>query len=513
MHFKKPYQYWMLAAVSGVLLVFSFPSFNLFPLAWFSLVPLLTSLRFAPNWKSAFWRGYLCGAIFFLGLLYWIVLLYPFASIFLTLPAYLLLVGYLSLYPGVFAGLLFASPWQTGLLFVFSAAAIWTGLEWVSSWMLTGFPWGSIGYTQWKNLPAIQIASVTGVHGVTFLVLLCNATIAEVIHQYQHRRLRLSWTILPVGLAVVCLGYGVFVLPKSSVDASETAKIALVPGNVNQLEKWDRCYLPQIFGRYISLIESADADNPDVIILPETAIPGAIFSSQNGYRQQLEKLLRERQIYLLTGIPHYTPDGKAYNSVFLIAPDGAQLGSYAKMHLVPFGEYVPINERLPNFVQLPSGFEPGKSLSLFPVPGAENAQMGVAICFESVFPNLFRKFVKEGADVMGILTNDAWFVGTSAPEQHLMMAPFRAVENRVSVFRCANGGLSCIIDKFGRVVSPVISPDDTDSILVEQISLKGDNRTLYTRYGDWFPILCFIWAALVVCGRLVSKTRSKAIVL
>ena len=130
--------------------------------------------------------------------------------------------------------------------------------------------------------------------------------------------------------------------------------------------------------------------------------------------------------------------------------------------------------------------------------------MGISICFESVFPNLFRKFVTRGADIMGILTNDAWFVGTTAPAQHLSAAPFRAVENRISVFRCANGGISCIIDPFGRIVSPTIIPTQPDGVLVEDVPLKNRQNTgttLYTRYGDWLPILCLLLSLILIGHR------------
>jgi apolipoprotein N-acyltransferase len=364
--------------------------------------------------------------------------------------------------------------------------------------MLTGFPWGSLGYSQWNNLPAIQMASITGVHGVSFILLLCNAAVANLILSYPHWRAQAKAATLPIALAAACLIYGAVALSKNSGEAPSSVKIAIAPGNISQLEKWERRNLPWIFKRYMNLIEAANADRPDFIVLPETAIPGSIFSGPNGYRQQLERLLDERRIYLLTGAPHYTSDAKVYNQVFLLGPGSRRLGEYAKIHLVPFGEYVPISSRLPNFVQLPSGFEAGKSISLFPVPSAGDAQMGVAICFESVFPDLFRKFVKKGANMMGILTNDAWFTGTAAPEQHLAMAPLRAVENRVAVFRCANGGISCIIDKFGRTISPLILHDDADGILAEEVPLSGKHQTLYTRYGDWFPMLCFIVGILGV---------------
>ena len=379
MHIKR-YQTWILAGISGILLILSFPSFNLYPLAWISLIPLLIALQSTSNWKSAFLHGYLTGAIFFLGLVYWITLLYPFANIFLTTFACLLLASYLALYFGVFSVLLHGFPWKSGLPFIFIVPTIWIGLEWVRSWFLTGFPWGSMGYTQWNNLPAIQIASFTGVHGVSFIVVLLNATIADILHtyfisknqsttpktsSYVSRFTHHASRIIPIAIVIACLVYGSNVL--KPIDTTSGIKIALVPGNVPQIEKWDRAYWPQIFERYMNLIKAADAEEPDLIILPETALRGEIFVlAGNVYLPKLKRLLAEQQIHLLTGLADYTAAPKIYNSVYLLSPTGEKLGSYSKIHLVPFGEYVPITRHLPNFIQLSSGFEPGKSIDLFP---------------------------------------------------------------------------------------------------------------------------------------------------
>ncbi len=533
MHIKR-YQSWILAGISGILLILSFPSFNLFPLGWISLIPLLIALQSTSSWKAAFLHGYVTGAIFFLGLIYWIILLYPFANIFLTTFACLLLAGYLAVYVGIFSALLYGFPWKSGLPFIFIVPTIWIGLEWVRSWFLTGFPWGSMGYTQWNNLPAIQIASITGVHGVSFIVCLLNATIANILRPYLTSKDQLNdqttsvemsekksvsrftfhvSDLIPIVIVIACLAYGAYVLSKPA-DTTSDVKIALAPGNVPQIEKWDRAYWPQIFERYMNLVKAADAEEPDLIILPETAMRGEIFAlAENVYLLKLRQILNEQQIHLLTGTFH-TLESKVYNSVFLLSPPGKKIGSYSKIHLVPFGEYVPITRHLPNFIQLPSGFEPGKSIDLFPIPHTENSQMGIVICFESVFPDLFRKFVKKGASVMGILTNDAWFDGTAAPEQHLAMAPLRAVENRVAVFRCANGGISCIIDALGRTITTPIQASDTQNFLIGRVPLKNHGGTIYTRYGDWLPILCFLVSLLLILYYhrtwFVSKLRRDA---
>ncbi len=499
----KPYQRYALAIVSGILLAVSHPGLSFFPLAWIGLVPLLIAVKSASNSKSAFCIGYTAGLTFFSILLYWIVLLYPYANIFLTALGYVALVAYVALYFAIFAVFAHRPLCQKRTTVIFSLALLWTGLEWIRSWLLTGFPWGSMGYTQWKYLPAIQIASICGVHGVSFIVVLFNVTLADFIVHSARLRIKLKATVLPISMVLICLSYGFFCLSHSK-NPTPRVKLALIPGNVSQLDKWQYNEIPKIFNDYIDLTKKADATNPDLIVWPETALHSLILSAaENQYKPRLLEMLKKHEIYLLTGAPVQELDTKFYNSAFILSPSGEKLGSYSKIHLVPFGEYVPLSPLLPNIIQF-EAFEPGKTINLIPLANIKNAQVGISICFESAFPNLFRKFVKKGANLMGILTNDAWFEGTTAPSQHLAVAPFRAVENRIAVFRCANGGISCIIDGFGRITQGQIMPTQSDEILVEEAPLtyhESTGTTLYTRYGDWFPILCFLISLVLIVHR------------
>ncbi|MDE0300487.1 MAG: apolipoprotein N-acyltransferase [Candidatus Poribacteria bacterium] len=501
----------ILAALSGILLVLSHPSFNLFPLAWIGLVPLLIAVTSAPNAKLAFKLGYISGLTFFGGLIYWIVLLYPFANIFVTVLGYVALVAYAALYFAVFALFVHQLPRKSGMSFIFPAALFWTGLEWIRSWLLTGFPWGSMGYSQWNNVAAIQIASITGVYGVSFVVVLFNAAIAYFVISWSNRLRAIKGVAFPFAIAALSFAYGAFCLSDSG-SANGSVKLGLVPGHIPQAEKWKSEHAPRIFNRYLGLTEKANAENLDLVVWPETSIHPQISSGRaKAYKIRLSEALRNGEIYLLAGTAVREADNKVYNSVLLLSPEGENLGSYSKMHLVPFGEYVPFSSALPNFIQFET-FAPGKSINLLPLADIEDAEMGIAICFESVFPDLFRKFVAKGANIMGILTNDSWFVGTTAPAQHLSAAPFRAVENRIPVFRCANGGFSCIIDPFGRIASLTITPSQLDGVLVEDVPLKNHQSagiTLYTRYGDWFPILCLLVSLALIGHRNRNWVQSK----
>ncbi len=513
------YYPWLLATFSAILLFCSFPNLNLFPLAWISIVPLLVALKHAKNWKSAFGIGYLTGFLFFGGLLFAILLLYPYASIYATLLGYLLLVGYTALYFAAFSTLVSLLPWRSGVWFPLSVACIWAALEWVRSWLLTGFAWGSVGYSQWNNLPGIQVASIIGVYGISFVVVLFNAGIAMLIRERHQWRKQLRAMVLPLILTLICFAYGFFHLRSvDNVDnvSEKDLKIALVPGNISQLRKWNINEFPSILRRYITLTQQATRDAPDVVVWPETAVRGEVLSGKwPTYSNRLKQMLRDAGLPLLIGATYEdvdNPDEKQsvplYNSVFLLSSEGNVINRYAKMHLVPFGEYIPLVAFLPDFIQLPNfilfkPFEHGKTVNLLRLSNVkrdskiasrdEPLEIGVSICFESSFPAHFRQFVKKGAHVMGILTNDAWFDGTAFPELHLAMAPFRAVENRITVFRCANGGISCIVDKFGRIITPLVTPSTEQEFLVSRAPvLLESEQTLYTRYGDWFPILCVL---------------------
>ena len=526
LNFVKRYRYW-LAASSGIILFCSFPNVNFFPLAWVALVPLLVALEPVESWKSAFRVGYVSGFLFFAGLLLAIVLLYPYANIFVTLLGYLLLAGYTALYFAVFAVLVHQLPWQSGILYPLGAASIWVTLEWIRSWLLTGFPWGNIGYSQWNYLQGIQIASITGVYGVSFIIVFFNAGIATLIRRRHEWQRELVAVIVPCLLAMICLIYGYTAIARSENTPQNSMKVALIPGNISQIEKWQSKNIEKIIKKYLNLTRKAAVENPDVIVWPETTVRGQVLSgewivqvSSNNFRR-FHNLFKQTfgeigGIPMLIGATDTDAFGDIYNRVISVSSEGEILGKYTKMHLVPFGEYVPLANFLPNFVQF-QPFEHGKTVNLLPITNVEAMQtnnqtieVGTSICFESAFPSHFRQFVKKGADAMGILTNDAWFAGTAFPELHLAMAPLRAVENRIAVFRCANGGYSCVVDNFGRITTPFVTPQPTEEFLIAEVPLSEGNLTFYTRYGDWLSILCLVISLTCIAyGIVVRHSNTK----
>lgn len=513
--FVKRYRY-LLAGSSGILLFCSFPNVNFFPLAWVALIPLLIALESGASRKSSFLMGYISGLVFFAGLLLAIVLLYPYAHILTTLLGYTLLVGYTALYFAVFALLVHILPWRTGILYPTAVASIWVSLEWIKGWLLTGFPWGNIGYSQWNFTHGIQIASITGVYGISFLVVFFNAGIAKFICNFSRWRDELITVIVPCLLTIVCIIHGFVVIDRHD-DTENSLKVGLVPGNISQLEKWQKGNFPSIFAKYLKLSREAASEKPDLIVWPETSVSGEILSGKlPNYNKHFRNFQDQiGKIPMLIGATDPDALDNLYNRVISVSSDSEIVGKYAKMHLVPFGEYVPLADFLPNFIQF-QPYEHGKSLNTLPIVNVQQSEgdsleVGTSICFESAFPNHFRKFVKEGANVMGILTNDAWFVGTAFPQLHLAMAPMRAVENRIAVFRCANGGYTGVVDKYGKIKRPMVTPETEDQFINAEIDLKEGNLTLYTRYGDWLPILCIVFSIISlttvrIIGLISSKT-------
>ncbi len=513
--FVKRYRY-LFAAGTGILLFCSFPSVNFFPFAWIGLVPLLVALDGVENWKMAFRIGYVSGFLFFAGLLIAIALLYPYANIFTTLLGYFLLVGYTALYFAVFSVLVYHLPWQSRVLFPLGVATIWVSLEWVRGWLLTGFPWGNIGYSQWNYHAGIQIASIAGVFGVSFVIVFFNAGVATFIRRRHEWQKELVAIIAPCLLAAITLIYGYAAIGKSDNIESQSIEIALVPGNIPQLDKWNPKKFPSIFMKYLNMTEDAAKEQPDVIVWPETTVRGQVLSGEwanynNHFKQMLDRI---GDIPMLIGSTDPDALGNLYNRVISVSSDGEIQGKYAKMQLVPFGEYVPLADFLPSFIQF-SPFEHGKTHNLLPIKYVadvstekQNLLVGTSICFESSFPNHFRKFVKKGADVMGILTNDAWFLGTALPELHLAMAPLRAVENRISVFRCANGGFTCAVDRYGRIYTRFVTPKTSDEFLIADVALSDGKTTLYTRYGDWLPIICALISLSFIIYLVIKRFQT-----
>jgi apolipoprotein N-acyltransferase len=501
-----------ISILSGVLLGASFPPFDLHFVAWIALVPLfLVIARSSP--KYSFVWSLLAGIIFFTGAFSWITEIARFAF-----PHHAVLLIYFGTYFGFF-GLAFSfisRRWGVTPALV-AAPFVWVSLEYIrSNLAFVAFPGGLLAHTQYQNTSLIQIASVTGAYGISFLVVMVNSAVAALLLYSTHgsektetslgylkvsKRGMVAITFTVSALTALTVLYGYLVVTKSITG--KPMKVAVVQGNIEQHKKWDRKYANFIMGTYAHLTQEVAKDQPALIIWPETATPRAI-SRDLRLQRQVRRIAQEAGTYLLLGsAQHQKFKGKAhkktkyFNSAFLIPPEPRTKNQrYDKILLMPFGEYLPLEEVVPwSYINVPhvGSYMPGKDSTIFKLP---TSSFGVTICWESIFPDLVRQFVKNGAQFIVNMTNEAWFGKTAAPYQFVTMNVFRAVENRVYVVRCANTGISCFIDPYGRIVDRVKDSKGQDifvrGVLTGSV-IPQDSKTIYTRCGDllaWLSLLC-----------------------
>ncbi len=500
-----------LAVLSGVFLAAAFPLVNLHFLAWFALVPLLLAVN-GQNVKTGFWLGGITGLVYFTGTVYWVSnSMYYYGNIALLPASFftLLLSAYLALYPAMFgAAAARVGNTKPNLRFL-ALPAVWTSLELGRTYVFSGFPWVLLGYSQYSVLPVIQIADLAGVYGVSFLVVLVNASLADLIID------RKRWhAVLAAGIAMMLvLVYGFSKL--HTPEPSGGITVSVVQGNIEQDKKWNPAYQSETLATYKRLTLEALKQHPDLVIWPETATPFYFMAARQSDRllsEDLVSFVKETGVPLLFGSPTYevkpTRQIVGRNSAFLLSPEGRTEAVYHKIHLVPFGEYVPLKKILffvGKMVEAIGDFEPGREYTVMTVPygagGREQTKICTVICYEIIFPDLVRKFVKRGAAVVTTITNDAWFGRTAAPYQHFSMAVFRAVENRVPVARAANTGISGFIDPAGRILAT--SGIFTEAQLTRTVA-PGTGKTFYTEYGDVFAYLCVLTSLV-----LLAITRKK----
>jgi len=492
-----------LAVLSGLLLAASFPSLGYSFLAWFALVPFLFALS-GQTVRTGLLLSFLFGLVFFCGTVSWVfnsihvyghVTLLP--ASFITLLFCVVLALFIAPFGAVIVHVRATRP---GIVFL-AAPAVWVTLELARTHLFSGFPWALAGYSPYRTLPVIQVADLAGVYGISFVIVLVNTALAELISG----RKRFAPLLTAALVLIAVLGYGYHRLNAETGSGSIT--VTVVQGNIEQDKKWDPAYQSEVIATYKRLTLKAIEQKPDLVIWPETATPFYLEGADDPYpalTNDLRRFVRSGGIPLLTGSP--TSENKdrrrlLRNSAFLLDRDGMTKNVYHKIHLVPFGEYVPLKKSLLFFVekmvQAGDDFQTGTGHTVMKVrlPAGDAVAIGTVICYEIIFPDLVRRFVNEGATVITTVTNDAWFGRTGAPYQHFSMAVLRAVENRVPVARAANTGISGFIDAKGRILET--SGIFTEAYLTRTL-VPGSTKTFYTRYGDVFAWLCVLVTVVVV---------------
>jgi apolipoprotein N-acyltransferase len=426
---------------------------------------------------------------------------------FLAFLVLLALAAYLALFWG---GVAWALGWlhpRFGTRVLWLAPALWAAGELGRTHLLSGFPWGLLGYVPARRLVLIQIAAWTGVYGVSALLVLVNTALAWLAVERRWRAAAIAGVVVLAAVGGAALVGRAELAP---VDAptrpvAPVAPVAIVQGNISQAVKWDAAFRARTLEIYAELTRAA-APGSRLIVWPEAAVP-AYLRFEPAAMKWLTELAAAVRVPLLVGAPDAEPDGRRaryLNSAFLVDAAGLR-GRYDKMHLVPFGEYVPL-KRLLFFVEAIAAeigdFTPGREATLFQLEGTP---FGTVICYEVIFPDLFRRFVGGGASFMTNITNDAWFGDSGGPLQHLQMVPLRAVENRVAIVRAANTGVSALVLPSGAIQSTL--PLGARGTLRADVPLR-QGETFYTRFGDVFALACAALTGAALLGGLAAGRRS-----
>ena len=485
---------------SAALTILTFPNFNNALLAWVALVPLSYAILVEKS-PRPFLTGWLTGALAYSGILYWLIVTFQAAhqSIALGLVCLIALSAYLGLFWGAWTW--FLSRLRGGsLAIVFGGAAAWAALEFLRTFLFSGFPWALLADSQYLHPFVIQIASLTGAYGVGFLIVAFNLTIALVSDPARRTQKRL-WIAAPALVAASCL-FGIYRLSEAAPAPSQTIPVALLQGSIDQYKKWSPAYVTEIEQTYRDLAIKASQQKPKIIVWPETSIPGYLMQDPPLW-QWLQSVIRPTGAYHLIGAPMLHADRHVYNAGCVLSPQGVLEGEYGKIHLVPFGEVVPWASVLGRFVGVLNelgGFTAGTAS---PVLAVDGCRIGVNVCYEAIFPQIARRSVRMGGQVIANLTNDGWYMRTAAPYQHFAPNILRAVENDRWVMRADNTGISALIDPRGRIVKA--SPIFVSCYITGTIEPR-DTLTLYTRLGDWFAWLCAAFC-LGICLRDILRFR------
>lgn len=535
---------WLAAIVSGLVAASALPPLDQGWLIWFALVPLIMAVLFSGEnsrrrWLRDLALGYTSGLTFFWCCFFWLTTV--------SALGWFAMQFYLGLYFAVwawFCGVMrprqksiaitnwsamlaraapapqaSASPWLSSahnLFFAFSLASAWVALEWTRGWLFSGFGWNGLGVALHANWPIIQIAEWTGVAGVSFLVAFCNAILAATPRRlWQESRVRLMQPHFDLTLTLIGL-VALFALGLRAIQMrspTRSVRVALIQSDVSRAQKFDLRYKQNIFDKFerLSKVAMSSLANIDLLIWPESAMPAPVLED----RETLDYVMHlsdVNHVDLLMGAIDEEP-ARVYNAALLFRP-GSDAQIYRKVHLVPFGEYIPFRHSFPLFAeiagdQVPEDFDAGDEFTVFDL-SHDRGRVAPLICFEDTIGEITRRFVLNGADLLVTVTNDGWFERSAGSHQHLANAIFRCVETRRPLVRAANTGVTCFVNDLGRVTQ--ILRDDRGSTFEEgtlagEINIANDPPlTFYTRHGELFAKICTVTAMGILLIRIVIRS-------
>ncbi len=483
-------KYFFLSILSGLLIALSFPKINAFYLAWIAFIPLIyCSLRNCV--RNSLIYGFISGMICSAFSLYWIfsVLEYNTNSYIQSFAASGILWAYLSLYFSLWSGIISFSRrhFHPVLSSLFGACA-WVTLEFIRTYFLTGFGWNSLGYSQSSFVHIIQIADITGVYGVSFIIVFINMLLYYWLQDSKNKR----YLVLSAALFFAVILYGSVRIGKYNPTYGEKISVGVVQPNIDQYKKWNDSYIDYILQTLGNNAEYFKDKNIDLLIYPETALPGYL---QNDLKlQNTVNDISSFSKLTLIGSPGFYNE-LIYNSIFAVKQDGTILNSHNKNHLVVFGEYIPFRKILAKYFGVLNSlgdFSKGQAMQIFRY---NNLAVGATICSENFFPDLSRKLVVNGSKILTNHTNDAWFFDSFAPYQHFVMNIFRAIENRKNLIVSANTGISAVIDSSGNVLTKTKINENLSFI---SDAYQNEDITIYDRIGDGFSYLCSAFTLFII---------------
>ncbi len=543
---------WFAALSTGVLGTLCFAPFEQSWICWIALTPLLTAVWFSGEGKKRRWLrdlflGYVAGVIFFWGVFSWLHTV--------TVPGMIIVGLYMGVYFALWAwlaGLLrprqplpapaprrhawppvqpdeaspeARSPWlnsfrNLGLALILASG--WTALEWVRSWMFSGWGWNGLGVPLHDVLPIIQIAEITGVAGLSFVVAFANVIGVATVRRFtiesrvRKRRPHYDFTLTLAGIVGLC-GYGIRQLQMPA--ETEPLRVAAVQANIPRDEKFSPEFQAKIFAQFerLTRVGLATQPPPKLVIWPESSTPAPALLDEINYRFVMD-LAGSIQTDLLLGTIDADQQGD-YNAALFVPKGGSgdAVQIYRKLHLVPFGEYVPGRHTVP-FIsaivgnQVPADFTPGKEATVFRLT-TDQVKVAPLICFEDTLGELTRQFVLRGANLLANVTNDGWFLRSAGSQQHLANAVFRCVETRRPMARAANTGVTCFVNRFGRVTQVLLDAKGsqfTEGVLTGTVAVPTEGQlTFYVRHGELFAKSCGVIALLFLLTQTPRLVRRK----